>query len=176
MVSGATINVMTEQTDKRWKQFGTWLSQQRKQVKKSQKEVALSAGLHVVQLSRIENGESGTKKETLDALIKALRLDPGEAYRQAGFMPASTGPMAESDNVIADRTIQAINVFRDLTTEQRRSVLISMLFAFDDMPQMVIESIPLIEGIYSRSAAPQKPSISDVIDVDPATLPEIIKK
>lgn len=71
-----------------WQEFGPWLRSQRERSGKTRKQVATAIGIHVVQLARIETGESGTKRDTLDALIAELSLDAKEAYIKAGFMPA----------------------------------------------------------------------------------------
>jgi transcriptional regulator with XRE-family HTH domain len=69
----------------RWPVFGAWVREHRLRLKKTQKEIAKEAGITDVQLSRIENGESGTRHETILALAGALHADVGECYRMAGF-------------------------------------------------------------------------------------------
>lgn len=70
-----------------WSLFGPWLRRQREIAGKTRKQVAAAADIHPVQLARIEIGDSGTRKETLDLLIAELNLNPEEAYRMAGFWP-----------------------------------------------------------------------------------------
>lgn len=72
-----------------WKEFGPWLRRQREMSGKQRKWVADEIGIHPVQLARIETGESGTRKDTLDALIACLGLNAEETYIRAGLWPKS---------------------------------------------------------------------------------------
>lgn len=51
-----------------WERFGSWLRRQRHLADMTQKQLADKAGIHEVQLARIEKGESGTKRDTVAAL------------------------------------------------------------------------------------------------------------
>jgi transcriptional regulator with XRE-family HTH domain len=73
-----------------WREFGPWLRRQREIVGKTRKEVAAEVDIHPVQLARIETGESGTRQDTLDALIQCLNLDPEDTYNHAGLRPESS--------------------------------------------------------------------------------------
>lgn len=80
----------------RWKRFGQWVGEQVRLTGKTQKEVAVFAGITEVQLSRIVNGNSGTKRETIPGLAEALGVDVDEAYERAGYSPdMNEGPEAE---------------------------------------------------------------------------------
>jgi transcriptional regulator with XRE-family HTH domain len=70
-----------------WKQFGVWIKDQRETAKpkKTQDTVAKDAGISVVHLSRIENGQSGAKRDTVIAIAKAIPCDVNEALSRAGF-------------------------------------------------------------------------------------------
>lgn len=75
-----------------WRNFGSWIRSHREARGKTQAEVAKAVNKHVVQISRIENGESGTKRDTVLLLAYALNIDPFEALEQAGFKaPAPDG-------------------------------------------------------------------------------------
>jgi transcriptional regulator with XRE-family HTH domain len=74
-----------------WEQFGAWLRKLRRDAELTQKQVAEGAGIHEVQLARIEKGESGTKRETVIALAKALNVDESTALNHAGY--ASVQPL-----------------------------------------------------------------------------------
>ena len=93
-----TINVMPNNIlpkaakDPRWVQFGAWLRRMRKMSDLTQKAVADAAGIHEVQLARIEKGESGTKRETVIAIARAIGLDEETALNQSGY--ASIDPTA----------------------------------------------------------------------------------
>lgn len=68
-----------------WQEFGQWLRQQRRLAELTQSQVARKAGIHTVQVARIEKGESGTKRDTVMQLALAIGIDAGEALGKAGF-------------------------------------------------------------------------------------------
>lgn len=70
---------------KHWENFGAWVRQTRRMADLTQKRVAEKAGIHEVQVARIEKGESGTKRETVIALAKALGTDEAIALNKAGY-------------------------------------------------------------------------------------------
>lgn len=88
-----------------WRLFGPWLREQRDKSGKSRKQVATVVGIHPVQLARIESGDSGTRKDTLDALISELKLNPEETYRRAGFWPE--GVAAPKNQTVEEALRQA---------------------------------------------------------------------
>lgn len=67
--------------------FGRWLREQREAGGKSQKFVAAKSGITVTQLSRIENGHSGTRRDTVILLAEIIGVDKREALRR--FAPES---------------------------------------------------------------------------------------
>jgi transcriptional regulator with XRE-family HTH domain len=69
----------------RWEQFGSWLRKMRRDADLTQAQVAKRAGIHEVQVARIEKGESGTKRETVIQLAQAIGVDVGDALMNAGF-------------------------------------------------------------------------------------------
>jgi transcriptional regulator with XRE-family HTH domain len=90
------IASVANMTEAEWQAFGAWFQHQREQAEVSQVQAAKAANIHVVQLSRIENGHSGVKRDNLINLIDAInRLSNGyqinkdEALKKAGF--ATTG-------------------------------------------------------------------------------------
>jgi transcriptional regulator with XRE-family HTH domain len=68
-----------------WRLFGEWIKEHRERSRLKQVDVAQLVGIHPVQLSRIENGVTGTTRETVLALATALDLDAREALNRAGF-------------------------------------------------------------------------------------------
>lgn len=66
-------------------EFGQWIKQQREDLRYSQREIAKKAGIHEIQLGRIEKGESGTKYDTVISLATAIGCDVQEALNRAGF-------------------------------------------------------------------------------------------
>lgn len=70
---------------KRWKHFGKWIRGQRRAADLTQEQVAKRAGIHALQVGRIEKGESGTKRDTVMNLAHAIGADPIDALQNAGF-------------------------------------------------------------------------------------------
>jgi transcriptional regulator with XRE-family HTH domain len=68
-----------------WQQFGAWIRKMRRDAELTQKQVADRSGIHEVQLARIEKGESGTKRDTVIALAKAIGIDEEIALNNAGY-------------------------------------------------------------------------------------------
>lgn len=88
----ATKNVtsthrMTEQ-EKPWREFGLYLKGAREAAGLSQEGAAKKAGLTRQQWNRLENGLSGTKRETVLMIAEAFNLDESSALNKAGFTPA----------------------------------------------------------------------------------------
>lgn len=133
----STMSGMGNDAINRWKSFGAWLRGQREQARRSQKEVAALTGLHAVQISRIETGESGTKPETLDLLIRALSLDRAEAYRRAGFWPEGAPPPEEPQPDPFSAALSAtIEAFRSLPASERRRLLRVLIISFGDPAEL----------------------------------------
>lgn len=81
-----TIDVMPSMLPKsHWEQFGAWIRKLRRESELTQKQLAEKAGIHEVQLARIEKGESGTRRETVILIAEALGTDKGTALANAGF-------------------------------------------------------------------------------------------
>lgn len=68
-----------------WEQFGAWIRKSRRDAELTQKQVAQKAEIHEVQLARIEKGESGTKRDTVIALAKAIGVDESITLNMAGY-------------------------------------------------------------------------------------------
>lgn len=131
-----TSNVkMTE--DQRWKEFGVWLQRMRKVAKISQETLAKRAGITEVHLSRIENGHSGVKRETVLRLIDGLKVNglasPIEfdrALKKAGF----ADPSSEEESFL-ERLEQELRVKRkthpELTEEDLEEFREEVIFQFD---------------------------------------------
>lgn len=81
-----TLSVMPSMLPKsHWEQFGSWIRKMRRDAELTQKDVSKKAGIHEVQIARIEKGESGTKRDTVIAIAKALGIDESVALNKAGF-------------------------------------------------------------------------------------------
>lgn len=69
--------------------FGKFLQRERLRAGfGKQKELAQLIGVSDVHLSRVENGDSGIRQDTLEALIQVLSLDPRQAYAAWLQVPA----------------------------------------------------------------------------------------
>jgi transcriptional regulator with XRE-family HTH domain len=64
------------------KEFGRWLQQQREERGINQKFIAEKIGKTETQISRIENGKSGTERDTVISWAQALNIDENEALRK----------------------------------------------------------------------------------------------
>jgi transcriptional regulator with XRE-family HTH domain len=75
------------------REFGNWLQKERESRGLSQKFVADKAKLTVTQLSRIENGQSGTRRDKVILLAKVIGIDEVEALWR--FAPESVSRLPE---------------------------------------------------------------------------------
>jgi transcriptional regulator with XRE-family HTH domain len=67
--------------------FGNWIKELRDNARLSQDGAARRAGIDRQQWYRIENGLSGTKRDTVIRIAHALSASPDEALVRAGFAP-----------------------------------------------------------------------------------------
>jgi transcriptional regulator with XRE-family HTH domain len=75
------------------RRFGRWLKQQRKTRGLTQEFVAAKSNITVTQLSRIENGQSGTRRDTVIQLAQVIGINETEALRH--FAPESFASLPE---------------------------------------------------------------------------------
>ena len=75
------------------REFGLWLQKKRKSSGMSQRFVAAKSGLTVTQLSRIENGRSGTRRDTIILLAGIIGIDETEALGK--YAPESVSRFPE---------------------------------------------------------------------------------
>jgi transcriptional regulator with XRE-family HTH domain len=75
------------------REFGRWLRQQRESRGVRQKFVAEKSNITVTQLSRIENGQSGTRRDTVIHLAQIIGIDEIEALRH--FAPEGFASLPE---------------------------------------------------------------------------------
>jgi transcriptional regulator with XRE-family HTH domain len=76
-------------TEKQRKEFGRWLREHREALGLNQTEAGRRAGMSRTQWTRLELGESGTRRENVPQIAKAIKSDLHETYRRAGFVPPS---------------------------------------------------------------------------------------
>ena len=97
----ATDNLVTfidtlSNTNLKLKQLGSWVKKHREKMNYSQETAAEKSGISRYQWIRIENGQSGTKRETILAIAKQLEADETEALTLlAGLEPQNTPQIDE---------------------------------------------------------------------------------
>jgi transcriptional regulator with XRE-family HTH domain len=89
----------TQQAERDRKRFGEWLYEHRVVLKINQAEAGRRAGMSRTQWIRLEHGESGTKRENIPAIAKAIKADLHETYRKAGYAPPASERKHTSDFV-----------------------------------------------------------------------------
>lgn len=83
----------TRDSEEHRKQFGKWLREHRAVLGINQKEAGRRAGMSRTQWTRLEHGESGTRRENIPGIAKAVKADLLETYRRAGYAP----PVGEAE-------------------------------------------------------------------------------
>jgi len=71
------------------RELGSWVKQHREKANLSQETAAEKAGLSRFQWLRIENGQSGTKRETLIQIARVINADVNKTLRKGGFVDSS---------------------------------------------------------------------------------------
>jgi transcriptional regulator with XRE-family HTH domain len=69
------------------KRFGEWLRKHRVLLGLNQAKAGHRAGMSRTQWTRLEHGESGTRRENIPGIAKAVKTDVLETYRRAGYAP-----------------------------------------------------------------------------------------
>lgn len=121
-----------------WGTFGAWIKQKRETEKLSQGGAAERAGIDRQQWFRIENGISGTRRETVIKMAKALSADENEALHLAGFATPQNKPqtLPELLDRLAALGIENIHfadndAYKDATPEQLQELLEAVTVAID---------------------------------------------
>lgn len=104
----AYITINVNMTEEMWRNFGIWLKSERRKTGLTQEKVAEKSEIHVVQISRIENGHSGAKRQTVIDVVEATnkysetgyKIDVNEALSRAGF--ASDAPVLPEPIKVSD--------------------------------------------------------------------------
>lgn len=79
----------TDRIEKQRRKFGEWLREHRERLGLNQAQAGRRAGMSRTQWTRLENGESGTRRENIPEIAKAVKANLHETYRRAGFVPPS---------------------------------------------------------------------------------------
>ncbi|PYP84009.1 MAG: hypothetical protein DMF61_21460 [Blastocatellia bacterium AA13] len=80
----------TRDSEEHRKRFGRWLRDHRVVLGINQTEAGRRAGISRTQWTRLEHGESGTRRENVPGIAKAIKADLLETYRRAGYAPPSS--------------------------------------------------------------------------------------
>lgn len=89
-------STMNAEEEAHWKAFGSWLKRERKERRISRRVLCEHelVSIRPVQLQRIEEGETRTRRIVVMGLARALGLDENEALSRAGFLPSAAGENA----------------------------------------------------------------------------------
>ena len=86
------LTSVANMTSDEWQAFGSWLQKERELADVSQAVAAEKAEMHVVHLSKIENGHSGIRRQnllrlvdTINSLSSGHKINKNEALQRAGF-------------------------------------------------------------------------------------------
>jgi hypothetical protein len=87
---------MNAEEEQHWKAFGSWLKSERKRRRISRRVLCENelVAIRPVQLQRIEEGETRTRRIVVEGLARAMGLDENEALSRAGFLPSAPGQNA----------------------------------------------------------------------------------
>ena len=107
--------------------FGRWLKEKREETHFSQGGAAQRAGIDRQQWYRIENGLSGTKRDTVIAIARALSLPADEALARSGF--AST--QAETEEGLFSGIDKLTPERQKLAKKQIRAIIDSLVDSED---------------------------------------------
>lgn len=80
-----TFDVTLDEKDKQLKELGNWIKNHREKALLSQETAAEKAGLSRYQWMRIENGQSGTKRDTLIQIASVINADVNQTLKKGGF-------------------------------------------------------------------------------------------
>ncbi len=94
--------------------FGLWVLRKREALGMDRAEAAKLAGITRQQWGNIERGDTGTKRETVKKIARALGEDEGEALRAAGFGVTATDPEVER---LANALVERLG--GDMSAEER---------------------------------------------------------
>ena len=128
-----SIDTSLPMTSSVWKEFGAWIKGKRDKANLSQDGAARRADIDRQQWYRIENGLSGTRRDTVIRMARGVSADPNEALTYAGFapIPQRSGPpqtLEELIEIAESLGIQNLQFFdhdklRSATPEQLQEVL-----------------------------------------------------
>jgi transcriptional regulator with XRE-family HTH domain len=146
MLTAVSLTSDAKMSSRVWDRFGPWLQAEREAASVSQADLAKASGLNVVHISRVENGKSGIKRETLITVVNEINrlssghvVDLGEALKRAGFAPDHAGTpetleeFVRAGNALGveDLKFDDPEAVADATPDEYREVLRAMQLAYD---------------------------------------------
>lgn len=102
--NGTCLRVDETATERLWREFGAWMRSRREGLRMSQEVAAGKAGMARQQWYRIEKGESGTKRSTIERIARALQVNTNEALQRAGF---SSGDRPDDTELTIDMILHS---------------------------------------------------------------------
>lgn len=93
-----------------WREFGSWLRSQREAARLSQSGAAQRAEIDRQQWYRIENGLSGTKRETVNPNIVQKLFAHSDMSITNVYLHADQNELAKAVNTLDDNVIQSQTV------------------------------------------------------------------
>lgn len=104
--------------------FRDWLSDKLVSLDWTQSELARRAGITQGTISRVLTGERQPGPDFINAISKAMRLDPAVVFAQAGMLPIATGK---------DASIEALATRLAKLTTHDREVIVSVFLDIVDL-------------------------------------------
>lgn len=114
-------------SDTLWQAFGAWVKGEREAKRLTQSDAARAAGIDRQHWYRIESGKSGTKRDTVIAIARALEVSESIALDRAGYSPQ----IPEERHRLPEGVTIYFDSSSDLTDEQKDKLLdvINMIVA-----------------------------------------------
>lgn len=124
-----TMDVNMTDEDKRRK-AGKYLQQEREKTGVPQATVAEKVGIHVVQLSRIENGHSGARRNTIKEIVGVInkhsetgyQIDVDEMLLKFGYAPEQNEDDLTAE-ILDNLRISVQGGGKNLTKAQKKEIL-----------------------------------------------------
>jgi transcriptional regulator with XRE-family HTH domain len=144
---------MSTKDDKQRRIFGEFLRRHRENLRPelNQTEAGARAGMSRTQWTRLELGESGTRRDNIPAIAKAIGADLRETYEMAGFAPPSH-LVGDSDFEHSDFELLYRKHLK-LAAHQKQELSIIFRMISNEMDAMLAEQESGVSGVQQNSTA-----------------------
>lgn len=133
--------------------FGLWVRANRRKQDLTQQSLARLVGIDRQQIYRIESGQSGTKRDTIIALAKALNVDTDVALDKAGYVLSEPINKPKSLAELIDR-LEALGVENIIFADND-----AMAHGTPDDLQAALDAVKLaLEITINRKKRPNAPT------------------